>query len=737
MLQHKAMKHLEFFPLPIFVLLLLLLLGACLNAQTTVSGVVTDRRGEPLAGASLAVKGSYDGATSDSLGRFTFRTRKRDSITVSASYLGYESETQLHALKGPTLTLQFRLREAFNDLNAVTITAGIFEASDSKRMVMLRPLDIVTTASGNADISSVMQLLPGANRVGEQEGLFVRGGAAYETKTVIDGMIVQNPFFSSTPDVPQRGRFSPFMFKGMAFSTGAYSAQYGQALSSVLLLDTQDKLPEENTANAVLHLAGVGVGYTHNGKLSGQLAYTNLAPFLGLVKTNIDFIKPPQGLGGSLNYIESLSKNTTLKMYATYTDNQNSLGLPNYEDGGRIYKFSLRNRNFFTNNTANSSFAGGKWAWQNGFSYSRNTDDLDIGETPGDRSDEHLQLRSVAKRFWGDKQQHLALAGAEYHHIRHDNVFGPYKAELSDDYIAAFAETEFYVGTKFAVRAGLRSEYSSVIDRANVAPRLSLAWKTSQFSQFSFATGLYYQTPEKNYLYLNKKLDYERADHYILNYQWSKNDRTFRVEAFNKQYHHLVREYQPVFDPNPYRFPSGPTDNSGTGYARGFDVFVRDKKTIPTADFWLTYSYVDTRRLFQNYPVEAVPLFASKHNFSAVYKQFFTKIMTNVGLTYTYTSGRPYYDAATPTFFGDRTKPYHNLSLAASHIRVLRKNYIVFFMSLDNVFGRHNEFGFRYSADGLTRFPVIPVSYRTLFFGVSATFSRHRAEMPKEGKLDF
>ncbi|MBK6976262.1 MAG: hypothetical protein IPH28_03405 [Cytophagaceae bacterium] len=56
--------------------------------------------------------------------------------------------------------------------------------------------------------------------MGEREGLFVRGGSSSETKTVIDGMIVQNPYFSSTPDVPQRGRFDPFMFKGTAFSTG-------------------------------------------------------------------------------------------------------------------------------------------------------------------------------------------------------------------------------------------------------------------------------------------------------------------------------------------------------------------------------------------------------------------------------------------------------------------------------------------------------------------------------------
>jgi len=705
------------------------------GAQTVVSGKVTDRKGEVLVGASISIRGSYDGATSDSLGHFSFRTRKKDSVMVAASYIGYETEMRPVLISGSTMEINFKLKDAFNELNAVTITAGIFEASDSKRMVMLRPMDIVTTASGGADITAVMQLLPGANRVGEQEGLFVRGGAAYETKTVIDGMIVQNPYFSSTPDVPQRGRFTPFMFKGMAFSTGGYSAQYGQALSSVLLLDTQDKVSDQSSTNIVAHLAGVGVGYTHKGIVSGQLYYSNLTPFLKLIKTNIDFVKPPQGFGSSLTFNQNLSKNSVLKMYATYADSDNALGLPNYDDGGKIYLFSLRNRNFFTNNTYKVFFDEGKWIWQSGFSYSNNIDKIKIGETPGDRKDERSQLRTVLKRLWGKNQENSVLAGVEYHNILNTNLFGVYEARLQENYSAAFAEAEFYATTKLAVRLGVRGEYTSILDKYNASPRFSLAYKTSQYSQVSFATGQFYQTPEKNYLYTNRDLGFELANHFILNYQLSKNDRTFRVEAFDKEYKNLVREYQAAFDPNPYRFPTGQTDNAGHGNAYGFDLFFRDKKTVRLGDFWVTYSYLNTKRLFQNYPVEAMPTFSTTHNFSVVYKQFIPKISSNVGVTYTYTSGRPYYDAASPEFLGDRTKSFQNISIAASHIRNIKGNWLVFFMSLDNVLGRHNEFGFRYSSDGLTRFPVIPVAYRTFFFGVSMNISRH-AEVPKEGKLD-
>ena len=237
--------------------LLLILLHTSLSAQTILRGKVSDRRGQPLPGANVLLKGTYDGATTDSLGRFEFTSFEKDSATLLVSYIGYEPHEQPVALRKTPITLAIRLEEVASELNTVVITAGSFEASDEKRMTMLKPLDIVTTAGAAADITGVMQLLPGAQRVGEQAGLFVRGGSGLETKVVIDGMIVQSPFFSALPDAQQRGRFNPFLFKGTSFSTGGYSAQYGQALSSVLLLNTTDHTPN-NGLGVSLNLASAG-----------------------------------------------------------------------------------------------------------------------------------------------------------------------------------------------------------------------------------------------------------------------------------------------------------------------------------------------------------------------------------------------------------------------------------------------------------------------------------------------
>lgn len=139
------------------------------------------------------------------------------------------------------------------------ISAGSFESSDENKAVILKPLDILTTGA-DADIYSTLETLPGTQQIGETDGLFVRGGSASETKTLIDEMTVQNPFYGSVPDIPSRGRFSPMLFKGTVFSTGGYSAQYGQALSSVLVLKTQD-LPDKT--RSAINIMPLGLGGSH------------------------------------------------------------------------------------------------------------------------------------------------------------------------------------------------------------------------------------------------------------------------------------------------------------------------------------------------------------------------------------------------------------------------------------------------------------------------------------------
>src|SRR3990170_1213898 len=173
-------------------------------------------------------------------GSFSFPTTDTGITKLLVTISGYRPFEEKIIIRTTPLIFNVTLKESITELQAVILTAGSFEASDKKRGSVLKSIDIVTTAGQQADIVAALKTLPGAQQVGETEGLFVRGGTGAETKVFIDGMMVSNPFYSSVPDIAQRGRFSPLLFKGTVFSSGGYSAQYGQGLSSALILESID-----------------------------------------------------------------------------------------------------------------------------------------------------------------------------------------------------------------------------------------------------------------------------------------------------------------------------------------------------------------------------------------------------------------------------------------------------------------------------------------------------------------
>jgi len=158
-------------------------------SQTIISGKIKDGRGRLVPGASITVKNSFDGATSDSAGNYQFSAADTGNQLITVSSIGYRPLEQPILLKGKAIRLDLQLREEPNEMKAVTITAGSFSAGDSKRGAVLSSLDIATTAGSNADITAALKTLPGAQQVGEQEGLFVRGGTGQETKQFIDGSL--------------------------------------------------------------------------------------------------------------------------------------------------------------------------------------------------------------------------------------------------------------------------------------------------------------------------------------------------------------------------------------------------------------------------------------------------------------------------------------------------------------------------------------------------------------------
>lgn len=737
----------------------LLLICFASFAQTKITGKFTDTKNKPLRGASITIKNSYDGTTTDSLGNYFFTTTETGDQVLEASLSGYATYSKNIKLDGTEISLNIAVKELITELKAVVITAGAFEASDAKKAAVLTSIDIVTTASAEGDITGALKTLPGTQQVGETGGLFVRGGSATESKIFIDGNLVNNFFFSDVPGIASRGRFNPFLFKGTVFSSGGYSALYGQALSSALILESTD-LPDRSSADIALSVLSIGGGtqqLAKNKKSSWGISYNYVNLILGfkVIKQKQEYYQYPIDHQVDANF-RIKTKNGFIKYYGY--GNWNKVGFRTMDIDSFSLKdaFSLYNVNTYQNLNWKEKI-GRNWKLQTGISYSTNKDDIDL-ELQGDdekkieitdpadpyayknanitRKAQYIQGRFVLEKRL--KGLNAVRFGAEHFYSKEKTDYTAfnkitYPLSIQENLTSVFAETDFYITNNIAAKIGGRTEYSSIMKKWNLAPRASVAYKFRDNSQASFAYGLFYQRPESNYLpAVNNDLNYARAAHYILQYQRTTSKRTFRTEVFYKKYTDLFKTAS-------NGFTNVATNNNGYGYAKGIEFFWRDKKTFKNLDYWVSYSFLDTKRDYLNYPYAIQPYFAATHTASLVLKKFVVPWKTGFNASYTFASGRPYYqfvsnpgqNNATIKDHG-RTINYNALGFSLNYLPNLgiekAKAFTVLVLSISNVLGQKNVYSYNYGTIVDHKLPVVPPSKRFVYIGCFISLGIDRTE---------
>lgn len=705
--------------LSVFILMLPV---AGLFSQTTVSGRVTNQKDEPIPGANIFLLDTYDGTTSDLEGNFEFSTDENGSKILIVKFVGFADWTHEVNLLGEMVMVQVTLSEAVNHLQAVTITAGSFTASDESRRTIFKAQDIATTAGATADIAGALNTLPGTQKVGETGRLFVRGGDGHEARTFIDGMLVLDAYGAAAPNTPSRGRFLPFMFKGTSFSTGGYSAEYGQALSSALVLDSKDQAEMNRTD---IGLLSVGGDVTHTqvwdkASLAGKIQYTNIRPYFGLINQEVDWITPPASIEGSGVFRHKTGKNGIIKVYGNFNHTNFSLLHHDIDNSAITNPYDLTN-NYRYINTAYKGSLGKRWLVRGGISYTYHKNDIMAEKTGITDRETGVHVKFAAEGSVGNFIE--VKTGAEVIGREHDFITtaqGLQNAFAFREVItSSFLEGDILASANFMMRAGIRAEHNNLSGEISADPRLSLAYKAGANGSISLAYGKFRQSSANTFLRNDPSLKPEKAGHYIASYQLIENNRTFRAEAYYKSYRDLVK------------FHNGNESlltNNGNGYAKGIEFFWRDNQTFKNTDYWISYSWLDTKRNYLHFPNAAVPAFASAHNFSFVCKYFFTKLKTQFGATYSFTSGRPYYNPNNTKFHQDKTPNYHDLSV---NLAYLPRPFLILFLSATNLTGNDNIFGYEFgkqqNENGLfTGRAIRQPAKHFLFLGVFITLSKNK-----------
>ncbi len=211
---------------------------------TTIQGIVTDAlSGQPLEGASVAVEGA-DGATrgdfTDRNGFYLIDRLQPGTHTVRITYIAHADHAQTVTLApGEDVRLSVQLTPTAIEVQGVTSGAagGAIQRELGRQRITPAQISRLPTPAASGDLANYIQTLPGVVTAGDRGGqLFIRGGSHTENLSMIDGLLIYQPFHIV-------GFFSAFpedLVANVDFYAGGFGARYNSRTSSVLDVRMRD-----------------------------------------------------------------------------------------------------------------------------------------------------------------------------------------------------------------------------------------------------------------------------------------------------------------------------------------------------------------------------------------------------------------------------------------------------------------------------------------------------------------
>lgn len=544
-----------------------------------IKGTVIDKSTrQPLEFVNVLVVGLGIGASTDSNGNFTITQVPPGIYRLQASFLGYKTVlTPEYRVNHVTPYVQIELEEENTSLNEVVVTASPFqkvvESPVSLRVIGLQ--EIEKAPGANRDISKVVQNYPGVafSPIGYRNDLIVRGGGPSENRFYLDGVEIPNINHFSTQGASGGpvGLIDADLIRSVKFYSGAFPADRGNALSSVLDFSLRDGDMERNSLKATLGASEVSLSSNgHLGKKTSYLvsvrqsylqalfkvlglpflpAYTdasfklktrfdshNELTLLGL--GGLDRMKLNLGIEGEdaeymLSYLPKIEQETytvggvyrhytpihvqTIVLSQSYLNNRNIKYRNNDESSEDNLTLHLGSVEQETKLRMENTSSWSVWKVKAGF-------DLNYSRY---KSDEYRKIFADALR--------------EYN----------YHTDLSLWRWGLFASIDYAAPDKsFTASIGVRTDGNNYSDKMKelwrqLSPRLSVSYRLADGLFLSGHVGLYYQLPSYTALgfkgeagdYVNKHLDYISVSQESVGLSWTPNENMeFSVEGFYKLY---------------------------------------------------------------------------------------------------------------------------------------------------------------------------------------------------------
>lgn len=557
-------------------------------------GVITGRvfdeiSNEPIPFANVALQNTDIGASTDIDGNYRIENINPGLYNVQSSYVGYETKTvfEIEVFASQPTELDIGLKAKSTSLETVEVRSEVFERNEESPVSLqsIGTNEIQRNPGGNRDISRALQVLPGvSSSLSFRNDIIIRGGAPNENRFYLDGIEVPviNHFATQGSSGGPVGIINVNFIKSVDFYSGAFPANRGNTLSSVLEFTQKDGNSEKLRTN--LTLGSSDIGLTFDGPLGEKTSYIFSArrsylqllfgvlglPFLPTYNDSQFKIKHRFNSKNEITFVG-------LGAYDTFELNEEAVAKADTEEDRREAQYTLNNipSNEQWNYTVGANY---KHFSKNGFqnvvvsrNHLNNTaekyENNDASDAEGlilnyDSEEienkfrfEHTMRTKGWKINGGINLEDATYRNSTFNRIPFaDSVQAvSFTSELNFQRFGFFGQlSRSFFDERLLLSFGFRSDWNNYSDDMNnpidqFSPRFSLSYSIAPGFTFNGNIGRYYQLPPYTVLgYRNSTGDlsnrdngvsYIQNDQYVAGFQYVfKKNTKVSVEGFYKKY---------------------------------------------------------------------------------------------------------------------------------------------------------------------------------------------------------
>jgi hypothetical protein len=221
----------------ISVLILLLVainLKISFAQQAYIRGIVTDSTDHPIETVSISLLNTPSGTYTNRDGSYSLNIpTDGNEYTVVFSHIGFRTERRKIKCNQPEIVINITMYEDVTSIREVTVNSGREIIAAPLMRIPVKDIHLLPSASGSFE--AILKTMPGVSSNNELTSQYsVRGGNFDENLVYVNDVEIFRPFLIRSGQQEGLSFINPDLISSVKFSSGGFSAMYGDRMSSVL-----------------------------------------------------------------------------------------------------------------------------------------------------------------------------------------------------------------------------------------------------------------------------------------------------------------------------------------------------------------------------------------------------------------------------------------------------------------------------------------------------------------------